>query len=156
VCVCVSCVCVCVCVSCVCVCVSVCVCVCVCVCRLVTVILVVISVVWIPILQSANSGQLYVYIQSVTSYLAPPVTAIFVLAVFWTRTNETVGHTHTLIHTRTLTHTRSHTNNHTHTHARDGDALADTLLDKDHEANQGGRGVCVRVCVCVFDHQCLH
>ncbi|XP_022542121.1 sodium/glucose cotransporter 5 [Astyanax mexicanus] len=56
--------------------------------RIVTVILVVISVVWIPILQSANSGQLYVYIQSVTSYLAPPVTAIFVMAVFWRRTNE--------------------------------------------------------------------
>ncbi|XP_016359379.1 sodium/glucose cotransporter 5-like [Sinocyclocheilus anshuiensis] len=56
--------------------------------RIVTVILVVISVVWIPILQSANSGQLYVYIQSVTSYLAPPVTAIFVMAVFWKRTNE--------------------------------------------------------------------
>uniref|UniRef100_A0A8C1YXC0 Sodium/mannose cotransporter SLC5A10 n=1 Tax=Cyprinus carpio TaxID=7962 RepID=A0A8C1YXC0_CYPCA len=53
-----------------------------------TVILVVISVVWIPILQNANSGQLYVYIQSVTSYLAPPVTAIFVMAVFWKRTNE--------------------------------------------------------------------
>ena len=58
-------------------------------------ILVVISVVWIPILQSANSGQLYVYIQSVTSYLAPPVTAIFTLAVFWRRTNEQVTHTHT-------------------------------------------------------------
>ncbi|XP_045904198.1 sodium/glucose cotransporter 5 isoform X2 [Micropterus dolomieu] len=56
--------------------------------RIVTVILVVVSVVWIPILQSANSGQLYVYIQSVTSYLAPPVTAVFTLAVFWTRTNE--------------------------------------------------------------------
>ncbi|KAL4624464.1 sodium/myo-inositol cotransporter 2 isoform X2 [Arapaima gigas] len=56
--------------------------------RIVTVILVIISVVWIPILQSANSGQLYVYIQSVTSYLAPPVTSIFVLAVFWKRTNE--------------------------------------------------------------------
>ncbi|XP_023670863.2 sodium/mannose cotransporter SLC5A10 isoform X2 [Paramormyrops kingsleyae] len=56
--------------------------------RIVTVILVIISVVWIPILQSANSGQLYVYIQSVTSYLAPPVTSIFVLAVFWRRTNE--------------------------------------------------------------------
>ncbi|KAK3530612.1 hypothetical protein QTP86_028868 [Hemibagrus guttatus] len=55
---------------------------------IVTVILVVVSVVWIPILQSANSGQLYVYIQSVTSYLAPPVTAIFVMAVFWKRTNE--------------------------------------------------------------------
>uniref|UniRef100_A0AAX7SDV4 Sodium/mannose cotransporter SLC5A10 n=1 Tax=Astatotilapia calliptera TaxID=8154 RepID=A0AAX7SDV4_ASTCA len=56
--------------------------------RIVTVILVVVSVVWIPILQSANSGQLYVYIQSVTSYLAPPVTAVFTLAIFWKRTNE--------------------------------------------------------------------
>lgn len=60
--------------------------------RIVTVILVVVSVVWIPILQSANSGQLYVYIQSVTSYLAPPVTAVFTLAVFWKRTNEQVIH----------------------------------------------------------------
>uniref|UniRef100_A0A8C5DDS7 Sodium/mannose cotransporter SLC5A10 n=1 Tax=Gouania willdenowi TaxID=441366 RepID=A0A8C5DDS7_GOUWI len=56
--------------------------------RVVTVILVVVSVVWIPILQSANSGQLYVYIQSVTSCLAPPVTAVFTLAIFWKRTNE--------------------------------------------------------------------
>uniref|UniRef100_A0A3Q3DNV3 Sodium/mannose cotransporter SLC5A10 n=1 Tax=Hippocampus comes TaxID=109280 RepID=A0A3Q3DNV3_HIPCM len=52
------------------------------------VVVLVVSVVWIPILQSANSGQLYVYIQSVTSYLAPPVTAVFTLAVFWKRTNE--------------------------------------------------------------------
>ncbi|XP_060116670.1 sodium/mannose cotransporter SLC5A10 [Heteronotia binoei] len=56
--------------------------------RIVTVILVVVSVVWIPILQSSNSGQLYIYIQSVTSYLAPPVTAVFLLAVFWKRANE--------------------------------------------------------------------
>ncbi|XP_073492495.1 sodium/mannose cotransporter SLC5A10 isoform X1 [Aquarana catesbeiana] len=56
--------------------------------RLVTVVLVIVSVVWIPILQNANSGQLYVYIQSITSYLAPPVTAVFVLAVFWKRANE--------------------------------------------------------------------
>ncbi|KAM8962267.1 sodium/mannose cotransporter SLC5A10 isoform 2-T2 [Pelodytes ibericus] len=56
--------------------------------RIVTVVLVAISVVWIPILQSANSGQLFVYIQSVTSYLAPPVTAVFALAIFWKRANE--------------------------------------------------------------------
>ncbi|XP_042293295.1 sodium/glucose cotransporter 5 [Sceloporus undulatus] len=56
--------------------------------RMVTVVLVLVSVVWIPILQSSNSGQLYIYIQSVTSYLAPPVTAVFLLAVFWTRANE--------------------------------------------------------------------
>ncbi|XP_074866895.1 sodium/mannose cotransporter SLC5A10 [Carettochelys insculpta] len=56
--------------------------------RLVTVALVGLSVVWIPILQSSNGGQLYVYIQSVTSCLAPPVTAVFALAVFWRRANE--------------------------------------------------------------------
>ncbi|KAJ6655967.1 hypothetical protein lerEdw1_004552 [Lerista edwardsae] len=56
--------------------------------RVVTVILVAVSVVWIPILQSSNSGQLFIYIQSVTSCLAPPVTAVFLLAVFWRRANE--------------------------------------------------------------------
>ncbi|EMP35533.1 Sodium/glucose cotransporter 5 [Chelonia mydas] len=55
---------------------------------IVTVVLVAVSVVWIPILQSSNSGQLYVYIQSVTSCLAPPITAVFALAVFWRRANE--------------------------------------------------------------------
>ncbi|KAM6424184.1 sodium/mannose cotransporter SLC5A10 isoform 2-T2 [Liasis olivaceus] len=56
--------------------------------RVVTIVLVAVSVVWIPILQSSNSGQLFIYIQSVTSYLAPPVTAVFLLAVFWKRANE--------------------------------------------------------------------
>ncbi|NXC07797.1 SC5AA protein, partial [Orthonyx spaldingii] len=56
--------------------------------RVVTVLLVALSVVWIPILQSSSGGQLYVYIQAVTSYLAPPVTAVFILAVFWPRANE--------------------------------------------------------------------
>lgn len=58
--------------------------------RAATVALVALSVVWIPILQSSSGGQLYVYIQAVTSYLAPPVTAVFVLAVFWPRANEQV------------------------------------------------------------------
>uniref|UniRef100_A0A8C4K7Z7 Sodium/mannose cotransporter SLC5A10 n=1 Tax=Dromaius novaehollandiae TaxID=8790 RepID=A0A8C4K7Z7_DRONO len=58
--------------------------------RAVTVALVALSVVWIPILQSASSGQLYGYIQAVTSCLAPPVTAVFLLAVFWPRANEQV------------------------------------------------------------------
>ncbi|XP_051488217.1 sodium/glucose cotransporter 5 isoform X3 [Apus apus] len=56
--------------------------------RVVTVVLVALSVVWIPILQSSSGGQLYVYIQAVTSYLAPPVTAVFMLAVFWPRATE--------------------------------------------------------------------
>lgn len=50
-----------------------------------------VSVAWIPVLQGANSGQLFIYMQSVTSSLAPPVTAVFILGVFWQRANEQVG-----------------------------------------------------------------
>ncbi|XP_069837676.1 sodium/glucose cotransporter 4-like [Dendropsophus ebraccatus] len=56
--------------------------------RVFIVVLVVISIVWIPIIQAANNGLLFDYIQSVTSYLSPPVTAIFVLAIFIKRVNE--------------------------------------------------------------------
>ena len=40
--------------------------------------------------QVAQSGQLFDYIQSVTSYLAPPIAAVFFLAVFVKRVNEPV------------------------------------------------------------------
>uniref|UniRef100_A0A8B9ZL42 Solute carrier family 5 member 9 n=1 Tax=Anas platyrhynchos TaxID=8839 RepID=A0A8B9ZL42_ANAPL len=56
--------------------------------RVFILILVVISILWIPIIQSANSGQLFDYIQSITSYLAPPITALFILAIFCKRINE--------------------------------------------------------------------
>ncbi|NXT89542.1 SC5A9 protein, partial [Anhinga rufa] len=56
--------------------------------RVFILILVVISILWIPIIQSANGGKLYDYIQSITSYLAPPVTALFILAIFCKRINE--------------------------------------------------------------------
>ncbi|XP_059906276.1 sodium/glucose cotransporter 1 [Gadus macrocephalus] len=48
-----------------------------------------VSIAWIPIVQSAQSGQLFDYIQSVTSYLTPPIAAVFILAVFCKRVNET-------------------------------------------------------------------
>ncbi|XP_068098533.1 sodium/glucose cotransporter 4-like [Hyperolius riggenbachi] len=57
--------------------------------RVFIVILVVTSILWIPIIQAANSGLLFDYMQSVTSYLSPPVTAIFILAIFVKRVNET-------------------------------------------------------------------
>lgn len=53
--------------------------------------LVVVSILWIPIIQSSNSGQLFDYIQSVTSYLAPPITALFLLAIFCKRVTEPVS-----------------------------------------------------------------
>ncbi|XP_077391474.1 sodium/glucose cotransporter 4 isoform X6 [Festucalex cinctus] len=56
--------------------------------RLFILVLVVVSILWIPIIQSANSGKLFEYAQSVVSFLAPPITAVFVLAIFWPRINE--------------------------------------------------------------------
>uniref|UniRef100_A0A8D0L8B4 Solute carrier family 5 member 9 n=1 Tax=Sphenodon punctatus TaxID=8508 RepID=A0A8D0L8B4_SPHPU len=56
--------------------------------RVFVLILVVVSILWIPIIQTANSGQLFDYIQAITSYLAPPITALFLLAVFCKRINE--------------------------------------------------------------------
>ncbi|XP_029087106.1 sodium/glucose cotransporter 4 isoform X1 [Monodon monoceros] len=56
--------------------------------RVFVVFLVVISILWVPIIQSSNSGQLFDYIQSVTSYLAPPITALFLLAIFCKRVTE--------------------------------------------------------------------
>ncbi|KAL5968278.1 Sodium/glucose cotransporter 1 [Taenia solium] len=54
--------------------------------RVVVLILVAISLAWIPIVQL--SDELFDYIQSVTGYLAPPICATYVFAVFWHRTNE--------------------------------------------------------------------
>lgn len=44
--------------------------------------------------QAAQSGQLFDYIQSVSSYLAPPIASVFLLAVFVKRVNETVRRPH--------------------------------------------------------------
>ncbi|XP_023677123.1 sodium/glucose cotransporter 4 [Paramormyrops kingsleyae] len=56
--------------------------------RVFILVLVVLSILWIPVIQSANSGQLFDYIQAITSYLAPPITAVFLMAIFWKRVNE--------------------------------------------------------------------
>uniref|UniRef100_G3PYU9 Sodium/glucose cotransporter 1 n=1 Tax=Gasterosteus aculeatus aculeatus TaxID=481459 RepID=G3PYU9_GASAC len=47
-----------------------------------------VSIAWIPVVQSAQSGKLTDYIQSITSYLTPPVAAVFILAIFCKRVNE--------------------------------------------------------------------
>lgn len=60
-------------------------------CRLWVVFIVAVSVAWLPIVQAAQGGQLFDYIQSVSSYLAPPVSAVFVLALFVPRVNEKVS-----------------------------------------------------------------
>nr|XP_056718989.1 sodium/glucose cotransporter 2 isoform X5 [Euleptes europaea] len=47
-----------------------------------------VSIAWIPVVQAAQGGQLFDYIQSISSYLAPPVAAVFLLGVFVKRVNE--------------------------------------------------------------------
>ncbi|MGH0183322.1 UNVERIFIED_CONTAM: hypothetical protein FKN15_015277 [Acipenser sinensis] len=54
--------------------------------RVFIVILVVVSILWIPIIQSANSGHLFVL--AINSYLSPPIAALFLMVVFWKRVNE--------------------------------------------------------------------
>ena len=48
----------------------------------------VISILWLPIVQNSNSGQLFDYIQSISNFLCPPIAVVFTMAVFWERTTE--------------------------------------------------------------------
>ncbi|XP_048772568.1 sodium/glucose cotransporter 4-like isoform X2 [Ostrea edulis] len=52
------------------------------------VVLVGVSVLWIPLIQAAQGGQLYFTIQALTGYLAPPIGGIFLLSLFVPRVNE--------------------------------------------------------------------
>ncbi len=54
--------------------------------RIVTGVVVVCGLLWIPLMKFI-SGELYHYLQSVQSYLAPPITAVFLMGVFWKRIN---------------------------------------------------------------------
>lgn len=54
--------------------------------RIATGIAVVLGMIWIPIMKDI-SGVLYQYLQSVQSYLAPPIAAVFLLGIFYKRIN---------------------------------------------------------------------
>lgn len=50
--------------------------------------IVIIGIIWIPIMANI-SGVLYEYLQSVQSYIAPPITAVFLMGIFYKRINAT-------------------------------------------------------------------
>jgi len=56
--------------------------------RIATGVVVLLGMAWIP-LMGRISGTLYQYLQSVQSYLAPPIAAVFLLGVFFKRLNAT-------------------------------------------------------------------
>nr|XP_053636730.1 sodium/glucose cotransporter 4-like [Cherax quadricarinatus] len=50
--------------------------------------LVAVSVLWIPVIQNSSNSKLFDYVQSISAFLAPPICAVYLLALFWPRTNE--------------------------------------------------------------------
>ncbi|KAL5007608.1 hypothetical protein ScPMuIL_016414 [Solemya velum] len=46
------------------------------------------SILWIPVMEASQGGQMWSYIQAVASYSYPPWCMIFLFAIFWKRTTE--------------------------------------------------------------------
>ena len=55
--------------------------------KVATGIIVVLGIIWIPIMERIGGGVMYQYLQNVQSYIAPPVTAVFLLGIIWKRVN---------------------------------------------------------------------
>ncbi|XDA85589.1 hypothetical protein R6Z07F_015366 [Ovis aries] len=56
--------------------------------RFFVIVLLAVSIAWVPALQVAHREQLFEYMHSVLSYLTPPVAAMFLLAIFCKRVTE--------------------------------------------------------------------
>tara|TARA_A100001015_G_scaffold55856_1_gene61420 strand:- start:487 stop:2211 length:1725 start_codon:yes stop_codon:yes gene_type:complete len=55
--------------------------------RVATTVIVLLGMCWIPVMYRISDGGIYQYLQSVQGYLAPPITAVFLLGLFWSRVN---------------------------------------------------------------------
>ncbi|MEM8845603.1 MAG: sodium:solute symporter [Bacteroidota bacterium] len=56
-----------------------------------TAVIVVLGIFWIPIMEKIGGGVMYQYLQNVQSYIAPPVTTVFLLGIIWKRVNSTAA-----------------------------------------------------------------
>ena len=65
--------------------------------RIATVFIVVLGIIWIPIMEKIGGGVMYQYLQNVQSYIAPPVTAVFLLGIIWKRVNSQAAITTLLV-----------------------------------------------------------
>ena len=59
--------------------------------RVSVLLLVITSSLWILVLSSVSGDSLYHHIQKTSAFLGPPVAAMFVAAIFWTRATEPVS-----------------------------------------------------------------
>jgi len=55
--------------------------------RIATTIIVILGIIWIPIMGRIGGGVMYQYLQNIQSYIAPPVTTIFLMGILWKRVN---------------------------------------------------------------------
>ncbi len=55
--------------------------------KVATAIIVVLGIFWIPVMEKIGGGVMYQYLQNVQSYIAPPVTTVFLLGIIWKRVN---------------------------------------------------------------------
>ncbi|XP_012619493.2 putative glucose sensor protein SLC5A4 isoform X1 [Microcebus murinus] len=56
--------------------------------RIFFLVITVLSIMWVPLVQVFRNGQLIHYTESISSYLGPPIAAVFLLAIFCKRVNE--------------------------------------------------------------------
>jgi SSS family solute:Na+ symporter len=59
--------------------------------KIATAIMVIMGIIWIPIMDLIGGGVLYQYLQSVQSYIAPPVAAIFLLGIISKRVTSSAA-----------------------------------------------------------------
>ena len=55
--------------------------------RATTVAMTLLGLVWLPVMKAISGGGLYMYIQAVQSFLAPPIVAVFIMGLCWKRMN---------------------------------------------------------------------
>ena len=49
-----------------------------------------IGIIWIPVVQNVQGGQLFIYIQAVSAYFSPPIAALYLISILWTGGTEKV------------------------------------------------------------------
>jgi len=55
--------------------------------KLATGVMVLLGLLWIPFIGLLSDDRMYVYLQSVQAYIAPPIASIFLFGIFWKRVN---------------------------------------------------------------------
>jgi sodium/myo-inositol cotransporter 3 len=56
--------------------------------RLFVIVMTIFGVIWIPVVIQMQGSEIYVYMQQVIGFFAPPIACVYLLAVLWTRINE--------------------------------------------------------------------